>query len=133
MEVRTEAQVRQIVRIEGRLVQRFRDWLDPSGERLRTWVIPVGDDRLRTDLYDTRQNLLIEAKAAATREHLRQAVGQLVDYRRYLSPRPRLAILLPARPSADLAALPAEVDIGLIWAAGDGFEDSSGGEFVQRS
>jgi hypothetical protein len=133
VEVRTEAQIRQMVRIEGELVRRYRAWLDPSDQRLRSWLIPAGADVLRTDLYDTRLNLLIEAKAAPTRDLLRQAIGQLIDYRRYLSPRPRLAILLPERPSADLAALPGAVDIGLIWAVADGFEDSVGGQFVHRT
>ncbi len=132
VEVRTQAQARQMVRIEADLVRRYRAWLDPSGERLRAWVIPVGTDLLRTDLYDTRLNLLIEAKAAPRRDLLRQAIGQLVDYRRYLSPRPSLAILLPEKPAPDLAALPAEVEIETIWATGDSFEDSAGGELIRR-
>lgn len=92
----------------------------------------MGSDRLRADLYDTRLQVLIEAKGATTRLCIRLAVGQLVDYRRYLSPRPRLAMLLPVAPPEDLAAIPHEVGIGLIWAVGDDFEGSIGGELINR-
>ena len=132
IEVQTAAIVRRMMRAEAALVRRYRAWLDPLGIRLRAWSIPVAGETLRTDLYDTRLHLLIEAKAAATRNLLRQAVGQLVDYRRYLSPPPRLAVLLPEEPTPDLAALPPEVDIGIIWVVRDRFEDSAGGEFIER-
>lgn len=133
VEVPTEAGARQLVRAEAALVGRYRDWFDPTGARLRAWTIPVGGDTLRTDLYDTRLHLLIEAKGAVSRYLLRQAVGQLIDYGRYLAPLPRLAVLLPSEPNRDLAALPAEVGIGIIWASRDGFEDSAAGELTARS
>jgi hypothetical protein len=133
VEVLSEASARRILRAEALLVRRYRGWLDPTGARLRAWAIPVGGDTLRTDLYDTRLHLLIEAKGAVTRHLLRQAVGQLIDYGRYLTPLPRLAILLPSEPNHDLAALPAEVGIGIIWASREMFEDSAGGELTARS
>ena len=132
VEVRTEATVREMVRAEADLVRRYRAWLDPSGERLRGIVIPVGRENLRADLYDSRLDLLIEAKSKVTRDLIREAVGQLIDYRRYLTPRPRLAILLPDEPAADLAGLPTEAGVAAIWASADGFFDSCGGELVAR-
>ena len=39
---------------------------------------------LRVDLFDTRTKTLIEAKAEASRNHLRLGIGQLLDYARYL-------------------------------------------------
>jgi hypothetical protein len=132
VEVSTGAQIRRRVHTEAELVRRFRLWLDPGGSRLRAWAIPVDGEVLRTDLYDTKTGVLIEAKAAATRDLLRQAIGQLIDYRRYLSPRPQLAVLLPERPISDLEALIGELEIATIWYASNGFHDSVGGELVRR-
>lgn len=131
VEITTVAQLRRIVREEAALVTRFRAWLDPEGARLRAWAIPVGSESLRADLYDTATRTLIEAKASTARNFVRQAVGQLLDYRRYLSPRPELAVLLPEELNADLAALLRELGIGVIWEAGDRFLDSEGGRFVR--
>jgi hypothetical protein len=127
------ATTRELQRIEGQLVRRYRAWLDPQGRRLKGLIIPVGDVMLRADLFDTELQLLIEAKAAATREHVRYAVGQLLDYRRYLTPRPALALLLPRPLESELAALPYELDIGIIWAAGAGFTDSVDGRLTVRA
>ncbi len=121
IEVCTTGQVRRLEQVEWDLVRRYRRWLDPEGTRLRGIVIPVEDTLLRVDLYDSQLDLLIEAKADTSRNHLRQAVGQLIDYRRYLSPRPSLAILLPGRPNDDLMQLPHQAGIGLIWEENGGF------------
>lgn len=69
--------------------------------------MPAGEVRpLFTDPYDPDSNELIEAKGTATRVAVRQAIGQLYDYRRHL-PRPAasLSVLLPHKPSADLLDL----------------------------
>ena len=86
IEVSTAAQVRQVERAEAELVRRYRTWLDPDGTRLRGMVIPADGSLLRVDLFDPQRHLLIEAEAGASRNHLRQAVGQLLDYQRYLCP-----------------------------------------------
>lgn len=122
-----------MVRAEAQLVHRYRQWLDPSGTRLRGLLITTADRALRADLYDTQIDLLIEAKAEATRENVRYAVGQLIDYRRYIESRPSIAILLPAALAPDLAALPAEVGAGVIWSIDGGFVDSEGGRFTTRN
>jgi hypothetical protein len=119
-----------MVRAEAQLVRRYRRWLDPLGERLRGLQITAADRTLRVDLYDTQIDVVIEAKAEPTRENIRYAVGQLIDYRRYLHTLPAIAILLPAAPSADLVALPAEVGAGVIWPLDEGFVDSDGGRFI---
>lgn len=121
IEVSTAAQVHQVERVEAELVRRYRTWLDPDGTRLRGMVIPVDGSLLRVDLFDPQRNLLIEAKAAVTRNHVRQAVGQLLDYQRYLSPGPALAVLVPTEPSQDLARLPHVLGIDLIWEENEGF------------
>lgn len=121
IEVSTTEQVRRIEQVEWDIVRRYRRWLDPGGTRLRGIVIPVEEAYLRVDLYDSQLDLLIEAKGDTSRNHLRQAVGQLIDYGRYLSPRPSLAILLPRRPNDDLMQLPREAGIELIWEEDGGF------------
>lgn len=121
IEVCTPAQARRLQQVEWELVQRYRRWLDPKGTRLRGISIPVGSSVLRVDLYDSQLDLLIEAKASASRDHVRQAVGQLLDYRRYLSPRPGLAVLLPERPVDDLMWLPCEAGMAIIWEEGGSF------------
>jgi hypothetical protein len=130
-EVTPSAVTRQMIRAEARLVRRYRNWLDPSGTRLRGLIIPMEDRTvLRADLYDTHVDVLIEAKAEVSRESIRYAVGQLLDYRRYLEPRPELALLLPERLSPDLAALPVEVGAAVIWSVDDQFVDSVGGRLT---
>ena len=98
-----------MIRAEAQLVRRYRHWLDPRGTRLRGLVIPAEGGLLRADLFDTTLNVLIEAKAEASRPYLRYAIGQLFDYCRYVVPPPRPALLLPQRPSANLEALVARV------------------------
>ena len=60
---------------------------------------------LLTDLVDQTTNVLYEAKGAATREAVRMALGQLLDYSRHVPGNPKLAVLLPARPADDLLDL----------------------------
>jgi hypothetical protein len=121
---------RKMVRAEAQLVRRYRNWLDPSGTRLRGLIIPTDDCFLRADLFDTHLDVLIEAKADVSRESIRYAIGQLLDYRRYMEPRPELALLLPMQLSADLAALPVEVGAAVIWSVDEGFTDSVGGRLT---
>jgi hypothetical protein len=67
------------------------------------------------DLYDKRRGNLIEAKSVIDRPSLRMAIGELADYVRFISRRPQLAVLLPARPSADLEQLLRSQGVYTIW------------------
>jgi hypothetical protein len=59
------------------------------------------------------------------------AVGQLLDYERFVSPRPRRrAVLVPKRPTDDLVALLDSLDIGLIWQSGKGFRHNRRGSLI---
>jgi 5-methylcytosine-specific restriction protein A len=95
-------------RRESALVQRYVAHLVSEGHRVRRWrLCPPGVlQALVTDIYDEDTNELYEAKGTATRVAVRQAIGQLFDYRRHI-PRPlsRLALLLPHRPNDDLVDL----------------------------
>lgn len=93
------AVLRESKQLEARLRRDFVEWFDPKRKRLKGITIPVPDGRpLRVDLYNIETNVLIEVKAVPSRNMLRQAVGQLLDYQRYLEFRPVLAVLLPEFP-----------------------------------
>lgn len=115
-------------RREARLLDEYRRFLGPPDNRLCRYEIPLrGAPSLFTDAYDTRRHLLIEAKASVKREDIRMAIGQLFDYARYLSPRPRLAVLTPDQPAGELLELLWEHHIVAIWRTSNGFTDYKGG------
>jgi 5-methylcytosine-specific restriction protein A len=95
-------------RRESDLVERFIDQ-HPSGRAAfkRYKVRPQGElAYLYTDVFDTVTLTLFEAKGHATRNAIREAIGQLLDYRRHINPAPRnLAVLIPSRPTDDLLDL----------------------------
>jgi hypothetical protein len=96
------------VRAESELVARYRKAAAAQGHTFKRWkIVPPGELRpLFTDPYDQSANELIEAKGTATRGAIREAIGQLFDYRRHIPPDdPHLAVLLPHRPSEDLVDL----------------------------
>jgi hypothetical protein len=70
------------------------------------------------------RDLLVEAKTAsvgpAGRTQIRQAIGQLYDYRFTHLPREKidLAVLLPKRPQADVQNLLASLHIEVLWFEG---------------
>ncbi len=67
------------------------------------------------------RHLLIEAKTASTgpggRAQIRQAIGQLFDYRysHFQGKRIDLAMLLPSKPPSDVELLLRSLKIGLLW------------------
>ncbi|MFI1018015.1 restriction endonuclease [Streptomyces sp. NPDC020965] len=111
-------------RREASLVRAYIEYLRGEGhEIVRHKILPAGVLKaLFTDIYDATDGILIEAKGTVHRDAIRQAVGQLFDYRRHIVPQPRaLALLVPSKPEADLLDLCASVDIKAIWPEGDGY------------
>jgi 5-methylcytosine-specific restriction protein A len=94
-------------RREALLVDRYRNYLESQGWKVgRFRLKPVNELRyLYTDLFDFSNQILFEAKAAATREAVRMAIGQLYDYTRYVQQPHSLGVLLPGVPSDDLLSL----------------------------
>lgn len=131
VEVVTQEMATTIKRREAELVTRFRRWFDSKDQRLRGITMRSGDRILRADLYDIHTGLLIEAKADSSRDHLRYAIGQLVDYQRLLNWETRAAVLLPAPLTTDLVGLAEAADIGVIWAVGEHFKDSAEGAYLK--
>lgn len=104
-------------RREQELVLAFCDYLAKRGhdaDRLK--IVPPGEERpLFCDLIDNATNTLYEAKGTVERGSIRMAIGQLLDYARFLAPRPRLAVLLPSEPRADLLELLASAGVDVVW------------------
>ncbi|ADB33661.1 hypothetical protein Kfla_4643 [Kribbella flavida DSM 17836] len=110
---------------EALLVERFERYLNGRGHRVgRFRVRPPGELRtLHTDVVDFSENVLYEAKATATREAIRMAIGQLLDYSRHLPKKHALAVLLPSPPSDDLVALLRSLNIRCVCEVDTGFID----------
>lgn len=105
-------------RTEAILVHDFRDWLFTArGLPSSGLTIPYAPEgrNLYADLFLPSLGILVEAKASASREHLRMAIGQLLDYARFISPRPQLMCLVPDKPPQDMLELLVENDIAVAW------------------
>ena len=113
--------LQKVVRREALLVLEFRDYLKASDRILtRQKIRPVGQpSTLFTDAFEAATETLYEAKSDSSRESVRMAIGQLIDYSRYL-PRARLAILLPSRPLDNVVELIAHAGMGLCFREVDG-------------
>jgi hypothetical protein len=98
---------------EAQLVRRYERFLRRPLE-IRSVVLASGE-RLVVDAFDQTDDLLIEAKATSTRQDVRMAIGQLLDYRRHIASRSSIAVLLPDRPSDDLLDLLRSASIQVIF------------------
>jgi hypothetical protein len=115
-------------RREATLVRAYIEHLRTAGhEVVRHKILPKGVLKaLYTDIYDATERTLIEAKGTIHRDAIRQAVGQLFDYRRHIVPPPwELALLVPSKPEDDLLDFCTSVDIKVIWPRGDGYAQTS--------
>jgi hypothetical protein len=106
----------ELERKEASLVHRYRQYLQQQGHEVdRLRLVPPGESRpLYSDLWDETSRELVEAKATVTRDSLRMAVGQLLDYGRFAQAS-SLAVLLPSRPRDDLLAYLHNVGITVIY------------------
>ena len=88
---------------------------------------------LYTDLFIPRCWTLFEAKASTGRRTLREAIGQLYDYQRHYDRSPRLAMLLPERPSSTLMELFEKRRIIVVWRSRrESFSDSADGVLTKH-
>jgi hypothetical protein len=110
----------ELERAEAGLVLRYRLYLQALGHTVtRLRVVPPGEAApLYSDLWDETDGELVEAKASVTRDQLRHAVGQLLDYGRFVEARSR-SVLVPSRPRDDLLAYLRSVDIDVIYPVGE--------------
>jgi hypothetical protein len=119
-------------RAEQKLVLRYRDYMTTKGIVVRRKrYLPAGEVRpIYSDAWVEDRRALIEAKNSDSRDALRQAIGQLYDYRRFHHPPVRLAVLLPYPPKAERLDLLRSASVEAIWPHGSGFRDSARGAFV---
>jgi hypothetical protein len=120
-------------RAELQLVHAFRDWLWERHRLNATGLrIPYAAEarNLRADLFIPEPRVLVEAKASSAREKIRMAIGQLLDYGRWLEPVPTLCVLLPNEPSPDMLELLATLEIRGAWANGQGTFELWPNEFL---
>jgi hypothetical protein len=115
-------------RREQALILAFRDHLLAQGHQVsRLKIVPPGEAKpLFSDLFDRTTNTLYEAKGTVERGAIRMAIGQLLDYSRFVDPSPRLAVLLPSRPRPDLCALLRVAGVEIVWREGRKFAHSAG-------
>jgi hypothetical protein len=136
VEVVTKEQARTAERREAQLTVAFVEWMR-GVDRFQSLALPISPSRdIRADMHCRELNVLIEVKASASRNHLRMAVGQLLDYVRLAhtlaGPTPQLAILVPIKPEPDLMSYLRSVDVAVIWRTGPGFADSMNGSLTKR-
>ena len=111
---------------EAQLVSRFQTFLESHGHTVERYRITTPAGVLYTDVADTSNAVLYEAKADADRMSVRLALGQVLDYGRYVQGT-KLAVLLPGMPSADLVELLKHYLIGCVVESGPGqFTDATG-------
>ncbi|PVZ94552.1 hypothetical protein DDQ50_12695 [Amnibacterium flavum] len=112
--------LRMSIRREAAMVLRLTQHLESLGhEVVRNRITPAGSAfSLYTDVFDASESVLYEAKSVADRASSRLAVGQLLDYKRYMSDNVRLSAYLPGRPSGDLPRLFDSTGIGLSYEEG---------------
>lgn len=106
-------------RRESSLVTQYVTHLRSMGHVVgRLMVIPEGErSPLFSDIWDSTAGELIEAKGVATRENVRMAVGQLLDYGRFVE-HSRKVVLLPSKPREDLIQYLRSLDIDLTYPEG---------------
>jgi hypothetical protein len=117
---RISAARKRIRKLHNELTNRFRNYL--------MWRYTLQESEFDALIADWKpgRKLLIEAKTASDglggRVQIRQAIGQLFDYRHKFFPLEKelvdLALLLPAEPSSDICALMKSLDIEVIWFKG---------------
>jgi hypothetical protein len=124
---------RRIIRArkeEAELLEVYRGWIEAKYGRTPC-AIRIG--QLICDCFEKERCNLIEAKSSISREHMRMAVGQLLDYGFHAEKefgKPNLGILLPEKPARKSLKWVRRLNIGIIWRNKGGFQDYEHGKFT---
>ncbi|MGD0650065.1 MAG: hypothetical protein ABSA97_02820 [Verrucomicrobiia bacterium] len=127
--VQTKAKVIKAEKMEAKLLESYRRWVAQQGRKLPA----VKYKTLQCDAYEEDRRNLIEAKSSASREHIRMAVGQLLDYAfqgKKKFGEPHKAILLPSEPRSDIVSWLDSLKIKIIWPEKGVFLDNANGQFT---
>ncbi len=132
-EYTSKTEQRKVRRVERRLVRRYCSYLRGKGvEPVREKQVQKGR-RDRCDVYVEKRQHLIEAKGSNERSPIRMALGQLIDYGRFVGNPDGRAVLLPEKPDRDSLALTDEAGVSCIWATDEEFNtfaDNAGSDFL---
>jgi len=113
---------------EAKLVRRYVDWVGSPDHFLHAQALEHGG---WTDLFNTTRWTLFEAKANCADRSIREAFGQLHDYRRSFLRSPSLATLLPHRPSPRMLSFLSHCGVTAVWERSkSGFADSGDGHLT---
>jgi hypothetical protein len=99
---------------EAALVTRYRLWIEHQDRKLHVFRV----HRFQCDAYEEARHNLIEAKCSASREYVRMAVGQLLDYAFQVQDEIgecHKAILVPNKPDMSLVRWLETLGISAIW------------------
>jgi hypothetical protein len=112
-------------RREARLVKRYVGHLEEEDHTVKQHRYRLGRAySFSCDLFDETDRVLYEAKGTVSREAVRMAIGQVLDYR-HLERHPsdtHAALLLPWRPARGLIDLLSSLEISVAWATAQGFD-----------
>lgn len=114
-------------RREAKLVQAYKRYLNGLGRTaVRHRIQPQGEPKpLFTDLFEVEREMLVEAKGSVTRDAIRMALGQLLDYVRFVDPKPKsMAVLVPSPLRDDLKKLLHTHGVGVIQQVDGGFDEA---------
>jgi hypothetical protein len=127
-QVQTKAEKIKAEKTEFKLLQEYARWLEQQGRKLSA----ARYGSLECDGYEKKRGNLIEAKSSIGREHIRMAVGQILDYAfqgRKKFGDPKKALLLPKKPAPVIEEWLKHLEIALVWREGDVFLDNANGQF----
>ena len=117
-------------RKESKLVTEYQDFLENNNlPKLSRLIINIEGETssLKTDGWIEESNTLVEAKSSSSRNSIRTAIGQLLDYKFQIENQDievkRLAILLPQKPRNSLVKLLNNLGINLTYKDGSNFVD----------
>lgn len=115
----------EAARDEAALQSSLHRYLTSIGHVVCRHLIDTPDgNRLLTDIYDETADVLVEVKSDVSRRTLRSALGQILDYRRYVSPTAS-ALLVPEPPSREMLDLFGSSSIDVIWPQDGTFSTAS--------
>ncbi|MFM8857409.1 MAG: hypothetical protein ACKOI2_09445 [Actinomycetota bacterium] len=128
-----QAGTKKAQRLEAQLSDRFERYLvDVHKHKVTRYrIVTAGSSGSHyTDLADETARVLYEAKGVTNRMSVRLALGQILDYARYVQkdyPGTVLSLLLPQSPPGDMIELLKAFDIGCVVERGpDVYVDETG-------
>ncbi|MCL6738382.1 hypothetical protein [Streptomyces neyagawaensis] len=127
MSLRSSIAAHVAVRREAELTRTYMAYLRSLGRKTGAFQIRVKGltSTLKTDLYDATEHVLYEAKGSSAREEVRMALGQILDYSRYVRTEdhpgpPKRVILLPAAPDLDMFDLCMSLGVDIVYRSENG-------------